>query len=727
MLSFFTASTFNRFFNRVARNAARINENLQIFENALFSSDSLHDLNTSSFTTRFRKRVLNDVTTNANNRSAKKNKNRPSETKNKPHASRESRVESHATSYLSTSSLFTHIISRRRRRKPFLLPSSLTSTLSLFFSSFARLIPPLFAQPSPSPNQEKKKKKMMKNVLRDLIDDEIVNMTEYSSDPKYDASDAETDASTNEFIDVKSYVSESQQKFHHQMISEFEQKTYQPPAANRAVRRRNRTKRRHDKNLNIQWMIARKFEERPNTHLLLELRQKKNICLYCQAYQYPQECDSSNSKHKYWHCCFNDRVHNMIMSSKSDLNDLKTLKNDEIKETMRAFETKIQNSLHDLMHKMKNFDDNRARTKASKNFQEFIIFYNNVLFFCNELTTVNFKNSDWATFRCMRKIKHLLESLMTSESELVKFCQIHQIDSSQKTLKRRMNENVDDSVLHRETFLQFQRLLKKINLYVDSLKTCEDRFLKNSNLDTKIHLKQHDLSRQNKDIHNKPTFSEMTVIMILPDDMTDDQIIKRDILIQSIHDDMISILFWKSCYMSLRYPLIYLYDEQSWNKLIPLRDHNASKGLLARRPEQNQIERHDIEFENNDESESVEIADLNAEKKNENEDDEIDCDKRESTRVTQKKFYRYQLQINHLLYYLPFCDAFEPTSIATNGLASLPSTRAITPKYDRWAPSRKHTHPSLFLFPFSKLWTVRPTTSPPSNVWYCGDTIVEIQ
>ena len=59
------------------------------------------------------------------------------------------------------------------------------------------------------------KKKMMKNVLRDLIDDEIVNMIEYFFDSKYDAFDANIDASTNEFIDVKNYVNEFQQKSHH--------------------------------------------------------------------------------------------------------------------------------------------------------------------------------------------------------------------------------------------------------------------------------------------------------------------------------------------------------------------------------------------------------------------------------------------------------------------------------------------------------------------------------
>ena len=53
----------------------------------------------------------------------------------------------------------------------------------------------------------------------------------------------------------------------------------------------------------------------------------------------------------------------------------------------------------------------------------------------------------------MKKIKHLLNELMIFEDELIKFCQIHQIDVIQKVLKRRINENVDDSELHREIFL----------------------------------------------------------------------------------------------------------------------------------------------------------------------------------------------------------------------------------------------------------------------------------
>ena len=87
---------------------------------------------------------------------------------------------------------------------------------------------------------------------------------------------------------------------------------------------------------------------------------------------------------------------------------------------------------------------------------------------------------------------------MIFENELIKFCQIHQIDVIQKILKRRMNENVDDNELHREFFFQLQRLLKKINSYVVFLKTCENRFLKNFNFQIRVHLKQHDFNKQKK-------------------------------------------------------------------------------------------------------------------------------------------------------------------------------------------------------------------------------------
>ena len=88
-----------------------------------------------------------------------------------------------------------------------------------------------------------------------------------------------------------------------------------------------------------------------------------------------------------------------------------------------------------------------------------------------------------------------------------------------------------------------QQLLKKINFYIESLKTYKDRFLKNFNFDIKVHLKQHNFNKQNKDIYNKFIFNEMIAIIIFFDNISSDRVIEQNILIQSIYNDLISIFF----------------------------------------------------------------------------------------------------------------------------------------------------------------------------------------
>ena len=137
MLFFFIVNIFNRYFKR-------INKHVEIFEN-FSNNDSLHDFNSFSFSAskrsfkRFLKRFLNDVTINANNKSSKTfkhAKNKSSDKKNRSHVSKESRVESNVIFYFFTFSLFTHVISRRRRRKSRLFFSFFTSIFSSSFFSF---------------------------------------------------------------------------------------------------------------------------------------------------------------------------------------------------------------------------------------------------------------------------------------------------------------------------------------------------------------------------------------------------------------------------------------------------------------------------------------------------------------------------------------------------------------------------------------------------------------
>ena len=61
----------------------------------------------------------------------------------------------------------------------------------------------------------------------------------------------------------------------------------------------------------------------------------------------------------------------MIQIVENDLDDLKFLKNDEIKKIMRVFENEIQNFFHKLMHDVQTFEINsnvEIRTQTSKNF-----------------------------------------------------------------------------------------------------------------------------------------------------------------------------------------------------------------------------------------------------------------------------------------------------------------------------------------------------------------------
>ena len=83
----------------------------------------------------------------------------------------------------------------------------------------------------------------------------------------------------------------------------------------------------------------------------------------------------------------------------------------------------------------------------------------------------------------------MFEFFIIFKNKLIKFCQIYQINVFQKTLKQYINKNVDNNILYQIFFFQMQQLFKKINFYIESLKTYKDRFLKNFNFDIKIYLK----------------------------------------------------------------------------------------------------------------------------------------------------------------------------------------------------------------------------------------------
>ena len=97
-------------------------------------------------------------------------------------------------------------------------------------------------------------------------------------------------------------------------------------------------------------------------------------------------------------------------------------------------------------------------------------------------------------------------------------------------------------------------------------------------------MKQNDLNRMTKEIHNKFISEEIVAVIMISKNLKSDQSIKRDILIQNIEDDdLMFIFYWQSCYMSLRYSLIFLHDEQNWNNKISLNDFQINRNLFVRR------------------------------------------------------------------------------------------------------------------------------------------------
>ena len=185
------------------------------------------------------------------------------------------------------------------------------------------------------------------------------------------------------------------------------------------------------------------------------------------------------------------------------------------------FETKVKRELHVLLYQTKshfnhsNNSTKKVRTKINKEFQNLIVIYNNVLFFCNEIVKINYKHNVFNTFRCMNDIKYLFESLLSYLDDNFKFCQIYHNDSSQEQLKRRLNDDIDDNVLKDEILRMLQRLMKNINSYAKTFKSCDQRIQENSHLMIKIQLKQNELNRLIKETHNKFTSNEMIVVIIM--------------------------------------------------------------------------------------------------------------------------------------------------------------------------------------------------------------------
>ena len=208
--------------------------------------------------------------------------------------------------------------------------------------------------------------------------------------------------------------------------------------------------------------------------------------------------------------------------------------------------------------KMNSNIDSKRRIQFNIEFQKLKIAYNNVFSFCYKFFIVDRINNVWTTYRCQNSIKHLLEILFVEFDDVKRFVQIHIIDFIQFFLKRRIKSNIDDNILNEIVLFRLQRLFKKMNFYIKNLKTCVERIKKFDQFEIKIHLKQNDFSRREKKTMNKFTFDEIVIVIVMFDDQNDEKSVNKNILIQIQNFILFYIIFyWKSCYMFLRYSLIF--------------------------------------------------------------------------------------------------------------------------------------------------------------------------
>ena len=73
------------------------------------------------------------------------------------------------------------------------------------------------------------------------------------------------------------------------------------------------------------------------------------------------------------------------------------------------------------------------------------------------------------------------------------------------------------------------------------------------------------------------------------------KIINKNILIQIQNENLIFIFYWQSCYISLRYSLIFFWNEQNWNKNIVSKNIKIIFNYWLER--MNQMLYHDINWQ----------------------------------------------------------------------------------------------------------------------------------
>ena len=163
-------------------------------------------------------------------------------------------------------------------------------------------------------------------------------------------------------------------------------------------------------------------------------------------------------------------------------------------------------------------------------------------------------------FRIQGELCHRIGSLLPAPLDHPAFAQIYIFDADpQRQADIRMSHHLD--LLHRPTLLALQDMITQYNPYFMAFKMARERLIEHDSI--ALHLKTIDMPHLDQRRYNRPTASEIAVVMVGSGEESTSG--KRDIIIQKRDGPLQRVSQLHSSYCPLRYPLLFTYGEQGWH------------------------------------------------------------------------------------------------------------------------------------------------------------------
>jgi len=301
--------------------------------------------------------------------------------------------------------------------------------------------------------------------------------------------------------------------------------------------------------------FAQDFSENANVSILHQINvTSSNTCSHCNAFKFPTESLGM--------CCSNGKV--ILAEPNVPL----------------------------LLQNLFSGQDNIA-----KHFRDNIRLYNSAFTFTSvgvrfdhELANAN---TGVYTFRVQGSFYHRIGQLLPEPGSQPHYLQMYVWDT-QHELHHRANV-VPNSNLNSTILQSLKDMLDETNPYVTNFRYISNLPAENiGNLSMVI---RADIPGLDQRTHNAPTASQVAAIWI-NDDIPQNVVQKRDIVLYTQMDQLIHISELNGCYDPLAYPLLFPHGEQGWApNQIPYRDIPAVPEMMDIDENPNDENKHNMEHE----------------------------------------------------------------------------------------------------------------------------------